>query len=75
MQSRGHPEAADPIADEIHGVVGVDDALAEPVPAKTCQRVANLGASLLSGDDFQQPHHPHRIEKVGNDNVALQPLG
>ena len=39
VQAGEHPEAADPVADEVHRVLGVHHALAEPVGQETLQRL------------------------------------
>ena len=75
VQAREHPEAADPVADEVHGILGVHHALAEPLREETLQRLHRLGAGLGARDQLDQPHHPDRIEEMGHGDVAAQAQG
>ena len=65
-----HGEGADAVGDEVWGVVGVDDGLAEALIAKMFDRGEIGGVGLGGGNDFEQAHVARGIEEVGAEPVV-----
>jgi hypothetical protein len=66
-QLHGLNHALDPdaVAHEVGGVLGPDDALAENAFAEIRHEAEDFLIGFLSGNDLQQVHVAHRVEKVG----------
>ncbi len=72
---RADGEGADAVGDEVRGVLGVDDALAQPLLTEPRQGLHRSGVGLRPGDDLQQPHVADGVEEVGDEEVLLHLLG
>ena len=63
---------ADAVADEVGPIFAVDDALAQPLVPKSPIYDISSGSVSGPGDEFQQLHEAHRVEEVGNQEVAAE---
>ena len=59
-----HALNADPVADEIGGILGPNDPFAQNPLTVFGHEFEHLRQRLLAGDDLQQFHITHRIEKM-----------
>ncbi|EKD34621.1 MAG: hypothetical protein ACD_75C02258G0003, partial [uncultured bacterium] len=65
---------ADPVGDEVGGVLGVNYALAEALAEEIGHTLHYCRVSLRAGHDLHQPHIARRIEEVGSKEI-LADLG
>ena len=70
-----HGEHADAVGDEVGRVLGVDHALAEPLPDEGGHRGGDGRIGVAARDHLEQPHVARRVEEVGDEEARAQPLG
>ena len=70
-----HRISADAIGDEIWGILGDDDSLAEPVIAELGERFDHIGTRGRAGNDFNELEIARRIEKMRAGPVLLPFVG
>ena len=70
-----HSEGADAVGDEVGGVAGLDDGLAEALVGELRDERDVVGVGVGCGDDLEQPHVPRRIEEVGAEPVFVEFVG
>ena len=63
------PVGADAVGDEVGGVLGGDDALAELLLAEAGQSLGDLGQGVGAAHELEQPHVADGVEEVGDDEV------
>jgi hypothetical protein len=72
VEHGGHAERADPVGDEVGGVLAVDDALAEDVLTEIGHRSEHLGVGVVDRYDFEESHVAHGVEEVRDHEVAAE---
>ena len=68
----GHDVDANAIGDEVRGVAGIDDRLAQATIGKIGDGGNGRRIGLRGGDDLEQPHVARRVEKVGAEPGAAE---
>jgi hypothetical protein len=70
---REHDRDADAVGDEVGGVVGKDDLLAEVAVGEGGKGGHDGGIGFGGGDDFEQAHVARRIEEMRSEEAVAMP--
>ena len=60
----------DPVGEKARGVAAVHHSLAEIAVTERRQSLDDLGPRVRPAHQLEQPHEPHRVEEMGNAEVA-----
>ncbi len=71
-QSHRHPVRTDTVGDKVGGVFTEDDAFSEDIFPKSRHGLNDVRVGAFDGNDFQKPHVPRGIEKMGPQEALFE---